>query len=602
MIAGTEKKLRRLFFLLLLLVSFSVTRALNVTIIEPGYGVPRMDSVWCEVARKMGHTPAILPQSALDNNAFFAGTDILIVSTAIFNFSTTRVNTIVWFIQSGKPVYLQSEYLPNFGGNQTFAAIVTALGGNFTWDKVVNGNLQPMNAVGDFANTPNVVPPLNYFYYGVTGKGNCNTIPFLEYNGNYFGYQYRPFNPFYGSVITTSDQDWVWNRTSLPLMENILTQLISPGNNKNSTVNLGKDTTLCSGDTLYIDTIAGVTSYLWQDGSTGSSYTIKQPGTYWLKARIGECDVADTIHVSYINKPNLNLGSDTALCTGDTLVLNASTPGATYLWQDSSSDPFYTVKTQGSYRVKVSVNNCAASDSITISYKLVPVINLGNDTSLCEGQALMLNGGVPGADYLWQDGSKNAAFLVSKAGQYRVEATVNGCTGIDSININYNKIPKVFLGNDTILCDGTRLTLNVDADSVTYLWQDNSTQSNIEITNSGIYWVKISNSCGDNKDTISITYINCDCNIFIPDAFTPNADKLNETFAPVSFCDFEKYYFVIFNRWGEKLFETFNPLQVWDGSYKGQKVYQGVYTYYVTYIFKGGVGVQTASGNVTLLD
>lgn len=601
MITGAEKKPGRLILLFLLLISAFSTRALNITIIESSNGAARMDSVWCEVVRNMGHTPTVLPQSALDNNTFFASTDILIVSTATFNFSTARANTIVWFIQSGKPVYIQSEYLPSYGGNKTFAAIVTALGGNFTWDKVVNGTLKPMNAVGSFANNPNSISPLNYFYYGVTGVGNCNTIPFLEYGGNYFGFHFIPLHPFYGSIITVSDQDWVWQRTSLPLMENILTHLISPKNTMKG-VDLGKDTSLCSGDTLHISTTPGSTNHLWQDGSTSSSYTVKQAGTYWLKARVGQCDVTDTIHVSYTSMPSLTLGADTSLCDGDTLVLNASVPGAAYLWHDSSSGPVYVAKGPGVYRVKVSINNCAASDSITISYKPIPVTDLGNDTVLCQGSTLLLNAGIPGAGYLWQDGTANSTFLVSKAGLYWVKAVVNGCTGTDSINISYNGPPEVFLGNDTVLCERITFTLNVTTDSVSYLWSDNSTQSDIEIANPGIYWVKISNNCGENTDSINVTYTNCDCNLFVPNAFTPNGNMLNETFAPVSYCGFEKYHFAIFNRWGEKLFETFNPLQAWDGSYKGQKVYQGVYTYYVTYIFKGGVGVQTASGSVTLLD
>src|SRR4029078_10896259 len=180
-----------------------------------------MDSVWSQVILRMGHTPTIVPQSTLDNEMFFSGTDILIVSNAVIGLTTLEVNTILQFVKSGKPVYLQSEYLPNYTTNQAFTFIINSLDGSFTWNNVFSDFLD-RNVIGTYRYTNNIVNTVR-FWYSVSGTGDCNTINFLEYGGAYHVFQYIPTNPSYGSIITTADQDWILSRLSLQLMENIIT-------------------------------------------------------------------------------------------------------------------------------------------------------------------------------------------------------------------------------------------------------------------------------------------------------------------------------------------------------------------------------------------
>jgi gliding motility-associated-like protein len=91
-------------------------------------------------------------------------------------------------------------------------------------------------------------------------------------------------------------------------------------------------------------------------------------------------------------------------------------------------------------------------------------------------------------------------------------------------------------------------------------------------------------------DTIfkPITVTNCDstiaiCDLFVPNAFTPNGDEINDEFYPLSICAFENYELVIFNRWGERVFKTINQTDKWDGKYKESDCSSGVYSYTIIY-------------------
>lgn len=178
----------------------------------------------------MGHTATILPQSTLDNNSFFATTDILIVSSGVIDLPSNRVNTVIEFIRSGKPVYLQNEYLCSYSSNLAFEAIVDSLNGVFSTTGTISGDLNPMNVFGILSSNPNLIDSLGYFWYGCAGVGDSITvIPFLEYTSQYFGFIFDPPNPAFGKVVSTSDQDWIrlapTHADAIALMENILAYL-----------------------------------------------------------------------------------------------------------------------------------------------------------------------------------------------------------------------------------------------------------------------------------------------------------------------------------------------------------------------------------------
>ena len=74
-----------------------------------------------------------------------------------------------------------------------------------------------------------------------------------------------------------------------------------------------------------------------------------------------------------------------------------------------------------------------------------------------------------------------------------------------------------------------------------------------------------------------------DCHLYLPNAFSPNGDNINDGFAPISDCVFENYYFTIYDRWGKRLFEANDPTHLWNGTYQSTMLPVGVYSYQVVY-------------------
>ncbi len=199
----------------------------NFTIIESSTGGHTMDVVWSNLLTSMGHTPTIAPQATLNTTGFFAGTHALIISSGTIALSGAAVTTIRQFVQTGKPVYIQGEYLPTYSTNIAFQTIVNATGGTFATGGTVNGSLVPTNILNLYSATPNIVTSLGYHWYGCTGSG-CNNIEyFMRYGADNIGYVYCPTNGAWGDVIQSSDQDWVQQSMSLPLMQNIVFAMLS---------------------------------------------------------------------------------------------------------------------------------------------------------------------------------------------------------------------------------------------------------------------------------------------------------------------------------------------------------------------------------------
>jgi len=134
-------------------------------------------------------------------------------------------------------------------------------------------------------------------------------------------------------------------------------------------INLGKDQTLCAGETTTLDaTLAGAT-YRWQDGATTAQYVVSKPGIYWVEVLKNGCMVKDTVEVNYTPLPVVNLGQDQTLCEGVSTTLDATLTGATYRWQDGATTAQYIVTQPGTYWVDVLRNGCGARDSVVVITK-----------------------------------------------------------------------------------------------------------------------------------------------------------------------------------------------------------------------------------------
>ena len=306
------------------------------------------------------------------------------------------------------------------------------------------------------------------------------------------------------------------------------------------TPNLGPDTTICQGTVLQLNgSIPGATGYVWNTGATSATINVTTAGTYWVQANLGGgCSVSDTVNVQVGPVPTVALGNDTTLCSGATLDLDATFPGATYLWSTSATSPTITVNTDGTYWVEVDLNGCTASDTIAVNYLGNLVLDLGNDTVLCQGQVLTLNASIPGGTTTWSTGVVGPTIQVSTpdtiwatigvsgctvatattTGIYWVEVTGGTCATSDTIDVTVVPSPVIDLGNDTTLCAGDQLTLDATWPGATYLWQDGSTGPTFTTGSTGTYYVDVTLGNCTTSDTLTVI-----------DVVQPVADLGNDT-------------------------------------------------------------------------
>ena len=170
--------------------------------------------------------------------------------------------------------------------------------------------------------------------------------------------------------------------------------------------------------------------------------------------------------------------------------------------------------------------------------------------------------------------------------------------------ISINPTPDVDLGSDTAICAQEMVVLDAGNSGSAYLWSTGETTQTIELKNldtDTIVWVVVTSSGCSNNDTIFITVESIQEQLYFPNAFTPNFDGENELFAPIGNTDnIGKYHMMIYNRWGQKIYETTDPNSGWDGTYNNIPSPLGTYVYKVSYRTEGCVEERDYSESATI--
>ena len=364
-------------------------------------------------------------------------------------------------------------------------------------------------------------------------------------------------------------------------------------------VNLGNDTSFCQGGYVVLNAAYPGSTYLWNTGATSQQINVSTSGNYWVKVSIGSCESIDTITINVIPNPVIHLGNDTNLCIGSVLTLNAGNAGSTYSWNTGATTQQINVTTTGNYWVKVTNSfGCIGADTINLTFSPL-YVNIGNDTTICIGDAITLDAGIAGGTYQWNTGAITQSINVSDAGNYWVEVNWGNCSNSDTIAINTVVKPVVYLGNDTIMCPGDLIVLNAGS-GYTYLWSDGSTLTSLNVNYPGTYTVIVSNGGCKVRDEIKIA--ECNSEIWIPNAFTPNGNGLNDTFFPVC-TNIDDITMYVYNRWGNEIFNGTGKNLKWDGTYEGKMCPNGVYYYLINYKYKGNGNVEMKQlrGTVTIV-
>ncbi|HEY4061237.1 MAG TPA: gliding motility-associated C-terminal domain-containing protein [Puia sp.] len=374
-------------------------------------------------------------------------------------------------------------------------------------------------------------------------------------------------------------------------------------------IKLGKDHIMCDSANLVLNAASQNGTYTWiLNGSTlpftGDQLLTHYPGgTYIAVVTVPGCGVySDTVSITYSAPPAppFDLGPDTLLCPKQPFTLNATIPGATaYTWGNGtatatlSTAPTISITSPGLYWVFVTYNGqCQVTDSINVAYRGDKPLDF-HDTAICQGSTLSLDADFGTGTYNWtsipaqrddQNQTGQSTYFVYRPGKYAVTATVGQCIYTDTLTVRFDDSLHVSMIKDTTLCNGEDFWLQVKGNADTYAWQDSTYSATYHPAQSGIYTVVAQNGCGKDTLTATIAFAACDCQLLLPNAFTPDGDGHNDTFHPLHACEMDNFQMNIYDRYGELVFRSVNTETGWDGTFHGTKVPAGAFVWMAHYI------------------
>jgi gliding motility-associated-like protein len=365
-------------------------------------------------------------------------------------------------------------------------------------------------------------------------------------------------------------------------------------------LNLGNDTLVCANRTVLLDaTNLSINNYRWQNNHTQPTYLVTTPGQYFLRATgLNGCFRDDTIMVYHKALPSFLLGGDTVICDNTAIRYSFYEPATNYIWSNGVTNGNNSISQPGLYWLQATQNNCVYRDSISVSTITAPSVYLGNDTAICETDAILLIAGSDPASYHWNTGASSAYLNVSRQGTYTVEVKNNGCIARDTIKISSLKTPRFSLGKDTSLCEGQTFIIQASSPTGKYLWQDGTEDRSYVVKSPGLYNLTVTNTCGSYSDEILVT--RGVCQFVIPNAFTPNNDNNNDFFRLKNAAFIARFSMKIFNRWGQIVYSSIDPSKGWDGKQNTLLSPEGNYNWIITYTDRQG-NTETKYGSVLLI-
>ncbi len=288
---------------------------------------------------------------------------------------------------------------------------------------------------------------------------------------------------------------------------------------------LGTDRKICEGSQIELSAqLSGEgISYLWNSGLTTPAITVGQAGQYIATVTKDGCSFSDTVQVTVVPLPKIEAGPDQTACAGTSVQLQAVVTGNADLVQWYSDvllapvqGTSITVTQAGTYYAKA-VNDleigCQVIDSVEVKFDAAFTVALGNDLLLCNYESVTLDATVPNADsYQWlkngQPFSTQPVITLNatNAGTFEVTVTRGTCVVSDVVGVQFEAPPALNLGPDQTLCQGETLTLSTGFSAYQHLWQNGSTATTLQVSQTGLYWVELTNGTCTIRDSINVVF------------------------------------------------------------------------------------------------
>jgi PKD repeat protein len=390
----------------------------------------------------------------------------------------------------------QSLIIPSPNSTTTYFVRWESLGcGNSLCDSItVNVNLMP---IADAGNDTTIIVGT---FASLTANGG---VTYLWSNGE------TTANINVSPILNTTYYLTVTNSFSCSATDSVIVFV-----NPNPIVDAGPDDTICAGSGALI-TATGIGNYLWSTGETTQSILVNPiiTTTYFIALSVGGFSATDSVTIFVNPTPIAFIGNDTNLCTGQSLILNASGIG-NYLWStgDSSASISVTPASDTVYTLIVSQGPCSAIADIFVYVLPIPNLIVSNDTTICNGNSVTLTATGIGNCY-WSNGMLNNSISVSPSDTSLYSVTISntfGCHSSDSIIVNVLPftLPIINSNGPTGFCDSSQVNaiLSLTDIYMNYTWSNGDTSSVIIINNTGSYNVSVasSNGCAGIADTITI--------------------------------------------------------------------------------------------------
>ncbi len=339
-------------------------------------------------------------------------------------------------------------------------------------------------------------------------------------------------------------------------------------------------------------------TYIWNPtAQTTSAASGLSAGIYSVTVTDASgCSGTQTISITEPAALSASVSSTPAACGGNNGSASVSASGGTMLYTYAWNPSGQTTQSasnlsSGNYSVMIAdANGCTSSAAVTVAATGSLTATASNDT-ICIGQTAVLNA-YGGTNYSWSNGATASTIQVSPfvITTYSVIVSAGSCSDTAFATVVVNPGPSVSAFSNTTITAGSSTTLSASGGN-NYTWSTGETTAVISVSPVVTTTYCVSSTSGGCIDSACvIVYIqqtdNCnyaDDQFFVPDAFSPNNDTKNdvlELYYPDISC-IKDLEFVIYDRWGEKVFEASNLVSTWDGNYKGKMMNTAVFAYYL---------------------
>lgn len=386
--------------------------------------------------------------------------------------------------------------------------------------------------------------------------------------------------------VSVDTLSFVYNRPGALygiILDSIYFQLNS--NKCNQILEIGKNTYLCEGDSVLLYPFSVIKGkYLWSTNDTTNTITAYKSGWYKLVVQDSLCIYKDS---TFLNFNSFQINTKTfeyTKCDKETILLTAPIWGNSYEWQDGASVENRLITDFGQFTViiknycKIDTIHFIVTDKNCLCVFDIP------DQSICVNDSILVGFDYDiSKDFLWNTGETTSKILINRQGKYWLEIVNESCSYTDTFYINFRNIDVVNHFQSIMKCTDEKVLLSTELSGHTFVWYNGVEARQKTESIPGKYNLNVYSYCRIDSITFDVSDRLCDCYVYLPNSFSPNGDEFNNTFDVNLVCDHINFHLVIFNRWGEVLFESFNSQQSWDGTYNNQIVMEGVYIYKLEY-------------------